>query len=204
MRQNVFIGYSKKPPQKGPRIILVIAVILLIGYVVYWSEKNPPQPATSTSSTTIVKVSSTVIPKPSTPTTIKPVEAPKKIETPKTETKPAVIEPSANTQIIYNELCRNITDSYEPINAGDNFTGAGQIYFLNRIRSKTVPNNLSHVWITPSGRIKAQVPLVMTRNESSTWSYVSVSDSIEYKGKWTVRVVDSQGKTILERTFQFN
>ena len=200
MRQNVIIGYSKKDPQKGPRYVLIILAILVLLGLVYWTEKNRPQTGSEEESTTTsiktTKPSTTL--KPTTTTTTRATT---------TTLKPAEKKAAANsttpklTQAFFYNSAPDEGNLVEP---SESFSGDWQkVYFYNEFVVPNPPVTIRHVWTDPKGIVQADVALELVHTDAYTWSYATISNGQKAQGKWTVKIVGPDGKTIDTKTFEY-
>src|SRR3989339_1666888 len=76
---------------------------------------------------------------------------------------------------------------------------AGKIYCFTRVKCQNPPQRIEHVWIKPDGTVYTGIDLSISREETFTWSYITLSNS--YAGEWSVEVRDSSGAVIGKKVF---
>lgn len=74
-----------------------------------------------------------------------------------------------------------------------------RIYLFTSFSCKTPPKTIYHKWVSPSQKKEISIPLILSRDESETWSYIYAEEN----GIWSVFVLDSQNKKLGEKKFSF-
>ncbi|MDD4179246.1 MAG: DUF2914 domain-containing protein [Candidatus Margulisbacteria bacterium] len=198
---TVIKGYASRPQPKWP-LLLAIVFIALTGIAVLVSLVPPnPNKGAATSSATVEATAMTV---PSTITLPPATTSTTLLMT--TTTRPRVMDiklPTVAGGIKVEKIffSGSIGEYNQP--AGElleiNLNETSKIYCFTKISADSVPQLVRHVWVAPSGKIFATVPLNISKPVVDTYSYVSLYGAEQ--GVWVIRVEDASGKLLAKSNF---
>ena len=183
-----FLGYKKKPDPKWPYLlipVLIILILFVLSSLFGWLSQNVVSP-------TIKNIKSAF-------TAQKPVNS--NLST--TEVVANIAEQGTikevngitiEVEVFTSSISGNTpTDSISSISTNN----SSRLYFYNKISSSILPTTLKHVWINPSEKIVASIPIDLKRSPANIWSYLTLVE--KELGEWTVQIQTVDGTVISEK-----
>ncbi|ORJ60523.1 DUF2914 domain-containing protein [Geothermobacter hydrogeniphilus] len=87
----------------------------------------------------------------------------------------------------------------QPVGVADHFPAdIGRVYCFTRVRGAVGDDEITHVWLK-QGREMARVTLAVRSDNWRTWSSKQVLP--EWRGAWTVKVLDRAGNELTSISF---